>query len=289
MATSDDGGCGFKRVDQILNTGTLEAIQATMKHVEWFKKKSATIKECPGETKCVMGKLPMAKTHPPNERILYWPCPIFTSLEKPSDAIGRCAYGVNLANNFEARTLNVLSDLGVPKLHAENIKNKRDSIAVKAVEMWDGIGFLVLCGGTGVGKSFGAAYAVLRLLRGMFSPSDFRRPGVWTDIFTRGKSIFSWRHIRDLTVAQEAEKQHFLGAGVLVLDDLGSENTTPAVKELIGYLATKRSDNPRSQTIITANLSLEAMSSRYGDRFMDRIMACGKVVQCDGENIRMTR
>lgn len=290
MGTSADGGGGFKRVDQILSDGsgiTLDAIAETMRHVEWFKAKASTVRECPGESRCTAGKLPMMRTQPPEDRILYWPCPIFTRLEKPDDAVGHCIYGVNLARQLEEKTVKVLRDLGVPRLHVERMANQRSSMATRAVDAWDGTGFLVLCGSTGIGKSFGAAYAMLRLLRGMFAPSDFRRPTVWPDVFIRAKSIFSWRHIRDLTMAQESDRQHIVSAGVLVLDDLGAENTTPAVKELMNYMATRRSDNPKSQTIITANLSLEAMTTRYGERFMDRMMACGEVVQCEGSNLRM--
>lgn len=81
---------------------------------------------------------------------------------------------------------------------------------------------------------------------------------------------------------QEA-KQNIKGwkiRSVLIIDDLGAENTTEFAKSVLFDIIDYRYDNnDKFQTIITSNVSLNELSKVYSDRTTSRISGMCKVIQ----------
>jgi len=71
---------------------------------------------------------------------------------------------------------------------------------------------------------------------------------------------------------------------ILIIDDLGSEKPTEAVKSSLYDIINNRTSNYR-KTIVTTNLSPEEVVGIYGQRIYSRI-SCGSIVTVDGEDMR---
>lgn len=143
----------------------------------------------------------------------------------------------------------------------------RETPAVRAVRDWmDGERtFLVLTGGTGAGKTLAACQALGR--GGLFERAVAAgRLGLYGD-----DDVARMRSLRR--------------AKVLVLDDLGAEFAGDVWRAQFDELVDERYGQQR-RTVITTNLSPEALRERYGARVVDRLRHDGLVVACGSESLR---
>lgn len=76
--------------------------------------------------------------------------------------------------------------------------------------------------------------------------------------------------------------------GLLILDDLGTENLTDFAKEQIFLLLDMRL-NYHLPWVISTNLSPNALDAHYELRFIDRIMGTSQVLKFTGESIRQKK
>lgn len=71
----------------------------------------------------------------------------------------------------------------------------------------------------------------------------------------------------------------------VVIDDLGTEDATSKAKSLVNYIISHRYDE-QLPTVITTNLSTVDITTRYGERLLDRIMHFGQIIRCDDCDMR---
>ncbi|MGN1089144.1 MAG: ATP-binding protein, partial [Huintestinicola sp.] len=75
---------------------------------------------------------------------------------------------------------------------------------------------------------------------------------------------------------------------LLVLDDLGAEHHTPFYESTLYNIINTRINTGRS-VIISANLSLNELQSRYNERIISRIAGCYEMLYCVGKDIRQLK
>jgi len=75
-------------------------------------------------------------------------------------------------------------------------------------------------------------------------------------------------------------------AGVLIIDDIGSEKITEWVEEMVYAIVNKRYEDVKP-TIFTSNLPPEKLIEKYGDRIVSRIVGSCDVVELKGNDKRI--
>jgi DNA replication protein DnaC len=151
---------------------------------------------------------------------------------------------------------------GVPVRHIECFNACIETPALFWVNRWrfGGFGkFLVLSGGSGVGKSFGAAWAFKEFLRSKISdPLDTR---AWNRAAYAGERAM-WstanRIVSDKNSFDEARSKL-----LLVLDDLGREGSLSTRQADVSDIVSARYDAKLS-TIITTELTFGEVLETYG-------------------------
>jgi len=73
---------------------------------------------------------------------------------------------------------------------------------------------------------------------------------------------------------------------LLILDDLGAERTTDYIMETIESIVDYRYRQMRP-TLVGTNLTLEELSTRYGNRVLSRWMGDGKFIRITGSDRRL--
>lgn len=84
-------------------------------------------------------------------------------------------------------------------------------------------------------------------------------------------------------VAYDERFDAIRNAQLLILDDLGTENTTPWAREKLYQIFNHRY-NERSATVITSNQSLDKIEDRVRSRLLDRRLT--KVISIDADDYR---
>ena len=82
--------------------------------------------------------------------------------------------------------------------------------------------------------------------------------------------------------------ENVLNAELLVLDDLGTEFQTTFTDSVVYNIINTRI-NRNLPTIITANMSSDAMAEMYSPRIVSRLFAVYRPMQFIGEDIRMMK
>jgi DNA replication protein DnaC len=181
----------------------------------------------------------------------------------------------------------VLRDMGVPpKYRVCTLANfetitKDQYHALRAVERWikgRELG-LFLCGLQGTGKTHLAVAALLEMCaygyRGRFVSvqelllecrDSFRKDG---------------SGLGDLL-------EELCGRGLLLLDDLGTENSTAFSRETMGQIVDRAYRNERP-LIVTSNYPLEELTQRLDDRTVDRLIEICFAVKLAGSSYRVQR
>ena len=142
---------------------------------------------------------------------------------------------------------------------------------------------LFLSGPPGLGKTFLSACIARTVSEKGFSV-----------VYDTAVNIFArfeeQKFARDRQDAEEArdETKRYLGCDLLILDDLGSELTTPFVQSALYTLVNARL-MANQQTVISSNLSMEQVRQRYTPQIASRLEGEYRVLPFYGEDIRLQR
>lgn len=139
------------------------------------------------------------------------------------------------------------------------------------------VGFLLLAGRNGTGKTFSAAtiYDAVRL-----------HPMCDKYFFTQ--TDLNMKYIKEMKQYGEITYwiERYSEAKLLVIDDLGTRVPTEAFKDFLYAIIEKRESNKESVgTIITTNLNAEKMREIFGDAIVSRI-ASDRVFRFEGKDRR---
>jgi hypothetical protein len=226
----------------------------------------SSVTACPG--KCEGGRISVRDGV--TGKVMTRPCHLMTP---------DCGYGQLLMRRLDAASMDLLRICGAPTRFMAQLVSPRRTIALQKSLAWNRKGFLTITGPTGTGKSFAAASV-------LFEATRSRMERTWNDPTQWSKSAAGlWLSAYRVSTSRE-DFALALSCGFLVLDDLGEEVPTPAVRAAMKEIVSERYNRDRP-TIVTSNLSIEAIRDRYGDRMVERLVETGKVIECSGESMRL--
>lgn len=142
---------------------------------------------------------------------------------------------------------------------------------------------LFLTGAPGLGKTFLSACIARTVSEQGFSV-----------VYDTAVNVFArfeeQKFARDREEAGEAkdETRRYLGCDLLILDDLGSELTTPFVQSALYTLINSRLSADR-RTVISSNLSMDQVRQRYTPQIASRLEGEYRVLPFYGDDIRLLR
>lgn len=142
---------------------------------------------------------------------------------------------------------------------------------------------LFLSGAPGLGKTFLSACIARTVSENGFSV-----------VYDTAVNVFArfeeQKFARDKLDADEArdETRRYLGCDLLILDDLGSELTTPFVQSALYTLINSRL-MANKQTVISSNLTMTQVRQRYTPQISSRLEGEYRVLPFYGEDIRLQR
>jgi hypothetical protein len=247
-----------------LYSGTVEAPKSVsdtlpeiIKHIEAAMKENRlaveSIKNCPGP--CIDRIVTVALKSGKTRRLS---CPI---------ANPNCAYGRRLKDELNDYLSRLLSEIGVPRRHLESLANYRESISVKTALEWTYRGFLMLCGNTGIGKSFTAVCLLRKYLKSRIP--DHMDRHTWVEA-EHSRAGTAWINAPELYGDREAIATA-KSAYLLVLDDFGGDGDMKANHSTINRVISARYD-AMLPTVITTELAIESIKARYGYRTAEKIV-----------------
>jgi hypothetical protein len=206
------------------------------------------------------------------------PCQLITS---------DCPYGEWMERELDRYVVGVMSGIGVPRRHLENFTDLLQTEALAEIDKWPSRGFLIFIGGTGSGKSFGAAMTVHKYLKNVVAnPFDRKAWGMAERVGSTGSVM--WCAAMDISddreTAARAKRER-----LAVIDDLGGEPDTSAGRNALSGIILKRHDM-KLPTVITTTLTMLDIDIRYGSRVADRLIEDiedgGVIVECGDISIR---
>ena len=137
---------------------------------------------------------------------------------------------------------------------------------------------LLFIGNTGLGKTFLSA-AIARVVSG----------DGWSVVYDTAGRIFqrfeAQKFGREEGDGASADVERVLGCDLLILDDLGTEMTTAFVQSALYQIVNTRLLEKRP-TILSTNLRVEALHSRYSPQIASRIEGEYQILPFFGEDIR---
>jgi DNA replication protein DnaC len=240
--------------------------------------------KCPG---CTQGRVSKLLEIDGKECRVTIDCPLFKLNGE------NCEYGREVHKVIQDEIYKRLAEKGVPKRHlkpADEIDTNQP--AYKATKNWDGWGNLTLCGNVGTGKSFAAVCALrrwvgLRTSRSIDAGAGL--PYIRDNIRYTVLPYVEWKRAFEICDNREF-REKAKKAAILVLDELGAESLNEYSTAILNDLLSHRYDNDALATIITTNLTPDALEQRYGPRMMDRLSGEeGVIVVVDGKNMRFER
>ena len=185
------------------------------------------------------------------------------------------------SQSFETFSLEWYSEEGSPELGIsprENMDWIFRTCKRYAVSFGPGSGNLLLTGNPGLGKTFLSA-AIAR---------DVSGEG-WSVVYDTAAHIFdrfeARKFGREAGEEIEADVERVLDCDLLILDDLGTEMTTPFVQSALYSIVNGRILNRRS-SILSTNLKLEELSRRYSPQIASRLEGEYQILPFFGEDIR---
>lgn len=141
-------------------------------------------------------------------------------------------------------------------------------------------GNLLLIGPTGLGKThLSTSIARVVLERGYDVVYETIENVISDFEYDRFKSGYG-------ETAQRAER--YLACELLILDDLGTEQTNSFVLSTLYHLLNTRLNHGR-QTVINTNVSGEELRERYNDRITSRLLGEYEILLFSGDDIRMQK
>ena len=142
-------------------------------------------------------------------------------------------------------------------------------------------GSLLLTGNTGVGKTF-LADCIAKELMDRYYSVIYLSAGDLFDIFS--KTRFGRQDedgIRDMY-------DYILDCDLLVIDDLGTELNNSFTSSQLFYCLNERL-NRKKGTVISTNLSINALRDNYTERVPSRIMSYYRILPVYGDDIRLKK
>lgn len=142
---------------------------------------------------------------------------------------------------------------------------------------------LFLTGAPGLGKTFLSACIARTVSENGFSV-----------VYDTAVNIFSrfeaQKFAKDAEDARDArdETRRYLACDLLILDDLGSEMTTPFVQTAMYTLVNTRLMSEK-KTVISSNLSMDDVRRRYSPQIASRLAGEYRALEFIGEDIRLLR
>ncbi len=141
----------------------------------------------------------------------------------------------------------------------------------------DSFAGLLFRGGTGLGKThLSAAIANVIAGKGM------------SVIYESAQQIFDTCDAVRFRQMDISQREKYENCNLLIIDDLGAECITPYSVSSMTSLIDLRIVNGR-KTIISTNLTLEAIRKTYGERMFSRLVGEFRVLQFTGKDIRMQK
>lgn len=140
---------------------------------------------------------------------------------------------------------------------------------------------LFLYGGTGLGKTFFSGCIA----------KEVAAKGCWTVYATAAELFAHWEAVkfgRDESGERRRWVERCLRCDLLVLDDLGSEMTTPFVQSALYQLLDERM-NRRLHTVISSNLTMDDVRARYTSQVCSRLEGEYHPLPFFGKDIRLQR
>ncbi len=139
---------------------------------------------------------------------------------------------------------------------------------------------LYLYGGTGLGKTF---------LSGCIA-KEVASKGYWTVYETAGALFRRYETAKFSREPEDALRQvaRYETCDLLILDDLGSELTTPFVLSALYQLVNQRL-NAGVHTVISSNLNLDGIKERYSPQVASRLEGEYRGLPFLGEDIRVQK
>ena len=140
---------------------------------------------------------------------------------------------------------------------------------------------LLLSGGTGLGKTF---------LSGCIAREVSQRG--YSVVYDTAINLFAAFETRRFTRDAGEERQarddtrRYLGCDLLILDDLGSELTSPLAQSSLYEVVNSRLQAGR-HTIISTNLSMEHIAARYTPQIASRIGGLYRELTFYGDDLRL--
>ena len=142
---------------------------------------------------------------------------------------------------------------------------------------------LFLSGPPGLGKTFLSACIARTVSENGFSVV-YDTAG---NVFAQFEARKFLRDSRDGADARD-ETRRYLNCDLLILDDLGSELTTPFVQSALYHLVNTRLAGNKA-TIISSNLSMDGVRERYNGQTASRLEGEYRVLRFYGDDIRLLR
>ena len=142
---------------------------------------------------------------------------------------------------------------------------------------------LFLSGAPGLGKTFLSACIARTVSENGHSVVYDTAGNVFAQFEAR-------KFLRDSDDGREArdETRRYLGCDLLILDDLGSELTTPFVQSALYTLVNARLMADK-RTVISSNLTMDQVRARYTPQIASRLEGEYRVLPFYGEDIRLLR
>ena len=142
---------------------------------------------------------------------------------------------------------------------------------------------LFLSGSTGLGQTFLSACIARTVSENGFSVV-YDTAG---EVFARFEAQKFSRDEEDAREARE-DTRRYLRCDLLILDDLGSELTTPFVQSALYQLVNSRL-TAEKRTVISSNLTMDDVRGRYSPQIASRLEGEYRVLPFFGEDIRLQR
>ena len=142
---------------------------------------------------------------------------------------------------------------------------------------------LFLSGPPGLGKTFLSACIARTVSENGFSVVY----DTAVNIFTQFEAQKFSRDMDDTRQARD-ETRRYLSCDLLILDDLGSEMTTPFVQSALYTLLNTRL-TAEKKTVISSNLSMDDVQRRYSPQIASRLAGEYRVLPFFGQDIRIQR
>ena len=183
--------------------------------------------------------------------------------------------------SYELPKPSLVSDIGVPALleSASFDQCKQSPDRIEKLKKWSDkpTGLLIFKGGSGRGKSYAAVCCIKKYQEKGCSRSKFcniiELCLVWKEHIANERA--------ELDLMRKIE-----GLELLVLDDLGQREASPAFIDFLYLLIEKRLNNCQVGTIITTNFPSEVLRERLGDAIISRICT-GEVFNFEGKDKRI--